>query len=117
MALLEDKAVKVEKLGRTVAGSHYREGRPAEQIALLAEELGAGAVVAGFRGRGPSGLPFSGDPWEDTLRRVGCALVVVRGPRESDLAIEAGSPVLLVKRARVRWMPPGSVPTPPSSSP
>ncbi len=82
LALLEDKAVKIEKLGGTVAGSHYREGRPSEQIALLAEELGAGAVVAGFRGRGPSGLPFWGDPWEDTLRRVGCALVVIRGPRE-----------------------------------
>ena len=82
LALLEDKAVKVEKLGGTVAGSHYREGRPAEQIARLAEGLGAGVVVAGFRGRGPSGLPFSGDPWEDALRRVGCALVVVRGPRE-----------------------------------
>ncbi len=82
LALLEDKAVKIEKLGGTVAGSHYREGRPGEQIALLVEELGAGAVVAGFRRRVPSGLPFSGDPWEDTLRRVECALVVVRGPRE-----------------------------------
>ena len=82
LALLDGKAQKVEKLGGTVAGSHYREGDPADQVALLAEELGAGVVVVGFRERGPSGPPFSSDPSEAVLRRVRCAVVVVRGPRE-----------------------------------
>lgn len=78
MALLEDKA---EKLGGTVAGSHYREGRVDKEVACLAEDLGAGLVVAGFRERGPSDLPFSRDLSGAVLRRVRCAVVVVRGPR------------------------------------
>lgn len=83
MALLEDKAGKVNKLGGAVAGSHYREGRPAEEVALLAEELGAELVVAGFRERGPPDLPFSRDLSGAVARRVRCAVVVVCGPRGS----------------------------------
>lgn len=75
LALLDEEAGKVEKLGGKVAGTHYGEAKPAE-------EIGAGVVAAGFCERGPAGLPFSRSPSEAVLRRAWCAVVVVRGPKE-----------------------------------
>jgi len=50
--LLDEQVKNVEEAGGTVAGAHLREERPAEEIIALAEELGAGLMVVGSRGRG-----------------------------------------------------------------
>ncbi len=50
--LMGQQAHKVEEAGADVAGTHLREGRPAEEICDLAEELGGGLVVLGSRGLG-----------------------------------------------------------------
>lgn len=74
LALLDGEAGEVEKLGGKVAGTHYGEAKPAE-------EIGAG-VAAGFRERGPAGPPFSRSPSEAVLHCARCAVVVVRGAKE-----------------------------------
>ena len=50
--LLDEQVKKVEDAGGTVAGVHFREERPAEEIVALAEELRVGLMVVGSRGRG-----------------------------------------------------------------
>lgn len=50
--VLAEQLKKIENLGGTAADSHLRMGRAAEQAVTLAEELGAGLVVIGSRGRG-----------------------------------------------------------------
>jgi nucleotide-binding universal stress UspA family protein len=47
LALLEEKLRQIEVLGGKVAGSHYREGKPEEDVARLAEELEVSLIVAG----------------------------------------------------------------------
>jgi nucleotide-binding universal stress UspA family protein len=49
LALLEEMIRQVEELGGIVAGSHYREGKPGEEVAQLAEEFEVGLIVAGGR--------------------------------------------------------------------
>jgi nucleotide-binding universal stress UspA family protein len=43
--LLEEQTERLRSAGSTVAGAHLRKGRPAEEIVVLAEELGAGLVA------------------------------------------------------------------------
>lgn len=43
---------ELEGVGAVVSGSHLKRGRPAEEIAALAEELDAGLLVLGSRGLG-----------------------------------------------------------------
>ncbi len=50
--LMRQQAHKVKVAGADVTGTYLREGRPAEEISGLAEELGAGLVVVGSRGLG-----------------------------------------------------------------
>lgn len=82
LALLEEKIRQVEKLGGVVAGSHYREGKPEEEVVRLAEEFEVGLIVAGGREVGRFGSFFAPRFSESLYRRARCAVLVVRGPRE-----------------------------------
>jgi nucleotide-binding universal stress UspA family protein len=82
LALLEEKVREVEQLDGTVAGSHYAEGEPEEEVARLAEELSVGLIVTGGRRTGSFGRLFSGGFSGAVFRRARCAVVVARGPKE-----------------------------------
>lgn len=62
-----------------MAGTHLREGRPAEEIADLAEELGADLVVVGSRGLGTIERLTTGSVSEGVAQLAPCPTLVVRG--------------------------------------
>ncbi len=78
--LLEGQAEQARAVaGETVAGSHLREGRPAEEIARLAKELGVGLVVIGSRGLGPVKRLVVGSVSEGVVELAPCPVLVMRG--------------------------------------
>jgi nucleotide-binding universal stress UspA family protein len=64
-----------------VAGSHYREGKPEEKVARLAEELEVGLIVAGGREVGRFASLFAPSLSGTVCHRARCAVLVVRGPK------------------------------------
>ena len=80
LALLDEKVRQAEKLGGVVAGSHYREGhRPADEVVLLAEEIGAGLIVTAARKLRDPGRPFAPRNFaSEVFRRARCPVIVVR---------------------------------------
>ncbi len=81
LVLLEEKIRQVEELGGIVVGSHYRDGKPEEEVALLAEELEVGLIVVGGREVGRFGSLFAPSFSEAVYRRARCAVVIVRSPK------------------------------------
>jgi nucleotide-binding universal stress UspA family protein len=53
--LLEEAVKGVEDSGGLVTGAHLLEGRAADEILDLAEQIGVGLIVMGSRGLGPVG--------------------------------------------------------------
>jgi nucleotide-binding universal stress UspA family protein len=53
---LDDAVGRIEAAGGDVAQAHLKVGGASEEIVALAEELGAGLIVMGNRGRGEEGL-------------------------------------------------------------
>ena len=51
LQLLDDQARWVEEDGGSVTATHYREGRLEKEVVRLGEEIDAGLIVAGGRGR------------------------------------------------------------------
>jgi nucleotide-binding universal stress UspA family protein len=81
LALLQEKITQIEELGGIVAGSHYREGKPEEDVARLAEAIEVGLIVVGGREGGRFGSLFDPSFSEAVYRRARCAVVMVRGPK------------------------------------
>ena len=77
--LLEEQAEQIRAAGGTLAGSHLREGRPAEEIAGLARDLGVGLVAIGSRGLGPIKRLVVGSVSEEVVQLAPCPTLVVRG--------------------------------------
>ncbi len=77
--LLEEQAEQIRAAGGTLAGSHLREGRPAEEIAGLAGDLGVGLVAIGSRGLGPIKRLVVGSVSEEVVQLAPCPTLVVRG--------------------------------------
>ncbi len=76
--LLEGQVESIRAAGGTVAGTHLRLGRPAEQIVDLSEDLGAGVVVVGSRGLGALRRSVLGSVSENVVRYAHCPVFVVR---------------------------------------
>ncbi len=81
--LLEEQTEKIGAAGGIIAGSHFREGRAAEEIIGLAEELGAGLVVVGSRGLGPVKRLVVGSVSERIVSLSPCPVLVMRGGEEA----------------------------------
>jgi nucleotide-binding universal stress UspA family protein len=77
--LLEEQTERLRSAGGTVAGAHLREGRPAEEIAELAEELGVGLVIIGSRGLNAVKRLVVGSVSEGVASLAPCPVLVVRG--------------------------------------
>ncbi len=69
---------RVKVAGATLAEAHLRMGRVAEEIVGLADELEAGLIVVGSRGRGRIRRTLVGSVSESVYRHAHCPVLVVR---------------------------------------
>jgi nucleotide-binding universal stress UspA family protein len=77
--ILDEQAKQIEGLGGTVAQARLNEGGAAEEIVALAEEIGAGLIALGSRGRGRIRRLLMGSVSDAVVRHAPCPVVVVRG--------------------------------------
>jgi nucleotide-binding universal stress UspA family protein len=76
--ILDAEAERVQAAGGTVAGSHLAMGDAPREIVHLAEDLDAGLVVIGSRGRGGIRRALMGSVSDAVVRHAHCPVLVVR---------------------------------------
>jgi nucleotide-binding universal stress UspA family protein len=76
--MLEQQAKRIEEWGASVKETHLREGRAAEEIVEVAEELGAGLIVMGSRGHGRLRRALMGSVSDAVVRHAHCPVTIVR---------------------------------------
>jgi nucleotide-binding universal stress UspA family protein len=76
--MLEAETERVRAAGGTVAQAHLRMGRADREIVAVAEEIGAGLIVSGSRGRGGIRRALMGSVSDSVLRHAHCPVLVVR---------------------------------------
>lgn len=76
--ILDEQVRKIEGLGGAVAQAWLREGGAAEEIAALAEEIEAGLIAVGSRGRGRIRRLLMGSVSDAVVRHGHYPVVVVR---------------------------------------
>jgi nucleotide-binding universal stress UspA family protein len=76
--VLETEVGKLRAAGGTVAQAHLIEGRVAPEVVALAEEIGAGLIVMGSRGRGGIRRALMGSVSDSVVRHAHCPVLVVR---------------------------------------
>jgi nucleotide-binding universal stress UspA family protein len=81
--LLEEGVKRVEDSGGLVSGAHLVEGRAADEILDLAEQIEAGLVVIGSRGLGPVGRITLGSVSEAVIHHSHWPVLVLRGGEDA----------------------------------
>ncbi len=76
--ILDEQVKQIEGLGGSVAQARLSEGGAAEEIVALAEEIGAGLVAVGSRGRGRIRRLLMGSVSDAVVRQAHCPVIVVR---------------------------------------
>jgi nucleotide-binding universal stress UspA family protein len=76
--VLDQQVKRIEESGGTVNERHLREGSADEEIVILAEELGAGLIVMGSRGRGRIRRALLGSVSDAVVRHAHCPVTIVR---------------------------------------
>ena len=76
--MLEQQAKQIEEAGATINETHLREGRAAEEIVEVAEEIGAGLIVMGSRGYGRLRRALLGSVSDAVVRHAHCPVTIVR---------------------------------------
>ena len=76
--VLEQQVKRIEESGGTVNERYLREGRADEEIVVLAEEIGAGLIVMGSRGRGRLRRALLGSVTDAVVRHAHCPVTIVR---------------------------------------
>lgn len=77
--LLDEQVGRLSDAGGPPVQLHPRVGRADEQILSAAEELGAGVIVLGSRGRGGVRRALMGSVSDSVVRHAHCPVMVVRG--------------------------------------
>src|SRR5918997_90491 len=77
--LLNEQVKRLESAGGSVAQSHLRMGGATEEIVALGEEMEAGLIVVGSRGRGGLRRALMGSVSDAVVRYAHCPVLVVRG--------------------------------------
>ncbi|MDP8949542.1 MAG: universal stress protein, partial [Actinomycetota bacterium] len=75
--LLDEEVNDIENVGGEVARSHLRVGDAAQEIVDLAEELKAGLIAVGSRGRGRIKRALMGSVSDSVVRHAHCPVLVV----------------------------------------
>ena len=81
--LLEKQAHLIRAAGGTLAETHLREGRAAEEITGIAEELEVDLLVVGSRGAGAAERLVTGSVSEGVVYLAPCPVLVMRGGDEA----------------------------------
>src|SRR5829696_1095523 len=76
--LIDAQVEEIEAAGSSVAQTHLGIGKPDEEILTLGEELGAGLIVVGSRGRGGIRRALMGSVCDSVVRHAHCPVLVVR---------------------------------------
>jgi nucleotide-binding universal stress UspA family protein len=76
--LLDTQVEEIEAAGSSVAQTHLGIGKPDEEIVALAEDLEAGLIVIGNRGRGGIRRALMGSVSDSVVRHAHCPVLVVR---------------------------------------
>jgi nucleotide-binding universal stress UspA family protein len=76
--MLEAEVQRVRSAGGTVAQAHLMTGDAAREIVHLAEDIEAGLVVMGSRGRGGIRRTLMGSVSDSVVRHAHCPVLVVR---------------------------------------
>ena len=76
--LLDREVERVQAVGGKVAQAHLRMGEAAREIVALGEEIGAGLIVMGSRGRSDMRRALMGSVSDSVMRHAHCAVLVVR---------------------------------------
>jgi nucleotide-binding universal stress UspA family protein len=82
--ILDEQAEKVEREGAKVAEKHLRiaDRHRAQQIVDVAEEIEAGLIVMGSRGRGGVRRALMGSVSDSVVRHAHCPVLIVRREKE-----------------------------------
>jgi nucleotide-binding universal stress UspA family protein len=76
---LDEQVGLIEAAGGRVAQAHLRLGGAAEEIVALAEDIEAGLITMGSRGRGGIRRALMGSVSERVVRHAHCAVMIIRG--------------------------------------
>jgi nucleotide-binding universal stress UspA family protein len=77
-ALLDRQVGAIQSAGVTVAGAYLKEGEPEAEVVALGEEIGAGLIVIGSRGRGGVRRALMGSVSDSVVRHAHCPVLVIR---------------------------------------
>ena len=80
--ILDDQVRKIEEEGGSVQEAHLRRGRKDQEIVRLAEEIRAGLIVIGSRGRGGVRRALMGSVSDSVVRHAHCPVLVVRKQKQ-----------------------------------
>jgi nucleotide-binding universal stress UspA family protein len=80
--ILDEQVKKVEEAGGTVQEAYVRRGRKDQEIVRLAEEIGAGLIVIGSRGRAGVRRALMGSVSDSVVRHAHCPVLVVRKQKQ-----------------------------------
>ncbi|MGF1472789.1 MAG: universal stress protein [Rubrobacteraceae bacterium] len=82
--VLDEDTEKLNRAGQTVAQSHLKVGRRAdEEVIELAEQLDADMIVVGSRGAGTLRRALMGSDAESIVRHASMPVLVVRSEKNS----------------------------------
>jgi nucleotide-binding universal stress UspA family protein len=81
--LLEAEAERVRAAGGAAAQAHLSMGKVDHEVVTLAEEIGAGLIVLGSRGRGGIRRALMGSVSESVVRHSHCPVLVVREGKDA----------------------------------
>jgi nucleotide-binding universal stress UspA family protein len=76
--VLDTQVEEIEAVGGSVAQTHLGVGKADEEIVALGEELRAGLIVVGSRGRGGVRRALMGSVCDSVVRHAHCPVLVVR---------------------------------------
>ncbi|HET6659803.1 MAG TPA: universal stress protein [Rubrobacter sp.] len=77
-AVLDKQVKRIKNLGGTVDQNHLRIGTASQEVVSLAQEIGAGLVVMGSRGRRRIRRLAMGSVSDSVVRHAHCPVMVVR---------------------------------------
>jgi nucleotide-binding universal stress UspA family protein len=82
---VDAEAERVRAAGGAVAQAHLSMGKVDHEVVTLAEEIGAGLIVLGSRGRGGIRRALMGSVSDSVVRHSHCPVLVVREDRDAAL--------------------------------